>query len=306
MSIRQVKAKINKGDSDKLLYSDFGVLTLKEFTNVLYSEMNLESGNVCVFVNKQVIGNLLYSRQWWNEGRVNICPGFNYINNQMLAPTFDHFSAKLDGCNPNIVSVGCGVAYLERQYMEKTGKKVYLVDPDPTYFQSKSINDLGEYKMDVSYVNELINKHPNLVGNCTLVLIKPQPEDDGAISTPPSYDVEAIKALKPKDIIFYGDIGGSDGSTALHKWFHSQNLPSSKMRGCEFNGLADDDFSLFGSTKEGEYRLNGKIIFRNYSSYDLNIISWTEIFGLCADEDTFYDPDDAIDKYNCVLRLTRN
>jgi len=95
---------------------------------------------------------------------------------------------------------------------EKLRKKLILIDPDPESFEPYP-KKKGYLKPDFPYVSNLIEKRPDVVGNCVLLLIWPEPEA--------LYDFEAVMYLKPLSIlILYEKPEGWNMGCAAGKLMH--------------------------------------------------------------------------------------
>jgi hypothetical protein len=74
-------------------------------------------------------------------------------------------------------------------------------------------------KPHYSDVHELIEKAPELIGNCSLLIVWPSPNNA-------NYDVEAIKILKPNRVVSIFDASGSAASFDFHILMDNLNLPN--------------------------------------------------------------------------------
>jgi hypothetical protein len=103
-----------------------------------------------------------------------------------------------------LVSIGSGSASIEHY----SKLDWILVDPNPSEFHGSFI-----MKPDFSYVDDLINSNPSIVGNCLLFLNWCCPNDS-------EYDYEAIIKLKPKAIMsIYEMFEGGSGAAGGHNFF---------------------------------------------------------------------------------------
>ena len=124
------------------------------------------------------------------------------------------FAFVTNGKDLPIVSVGSGDAETEYAFERRHHKKIICVDPDPKSFNKGITYIEPEY----SYVDDLIQNQPELVGNCHLLLIWPLPNRS-------EYDVDAIEKLNPLSfVIVYEPSGGSGGRKLLYSFLPSQNL----------------------------------------------------------------------------------
>lgn len=128
-----------------------------------------------------------------------------------------------------IVSVGCGVAYLESllikivQTMSEDmkisnindplmQKGIVCVDPTPQSFNS------GDPNMEISYptVDDLLAVNTHVKNNCVLILNWATPSM--------SYDFDAIHALSPQIVLSCFDTWGCAGSSRFHQWMNLSGL----------------------------------------------------------------------------------
>lgn len=115
-----------------------------------------------------------------------------------------------------IISVGSGTGRIEKMLMDNGVSDIICVDPDPQSFDNTEIVIKPHY----STVNQLIIKHPELVGNCSLMLIWSTPVES-------TYDYDAIVKLQPNDIFIQYESIGAAGGNKLHKFMKSIGLPNS-------------------------------------------------------------------------------
>lgn len=125
-----------------------------------------------------------------------------------------------------IVSVGSGFGYLEKLLEFELNFKFILIDHNPFESICKPYPDITENyllknpdfikfyrKPNYKDIKELKSFNQNIIGNCDLMLIWPEP----GISL---YDMDAITTLKPNSIfILYGDAypnEGCAGGVLLH------------------------------------------------------------------------------------------
>ena len=136
---------------------------------------------------------------------------YQEIPYRTIASYFGRLPAELP-----IVSVGCGPGTTEWKLKHKYGlgdRRWILVDPAPESFQKYPPGGHYSLRVDADLVKNLIQKEPNLVGNCVLFLPWPSPNDDAG-----NYDMEAVILLHPKAIILVFETVGSAGSHAMHTW----------------------------------------------------------------------------------------
>ena len=116
-----------------------------------------------------------------------------------------HIATYLNDClaiSPHIISVGCGNGAYEYEISldnEKLRSKMILVDPEPEQF-GKYPKTGRHLAVTHTTVASLVAQKPDVVDNCVLLLIWPPPTlPENRLE--PSYDYEAVMALKPKSII---------------------------------------------------------------------------------------------------------
>jgi hypothetical protein len=102
------------------------------------------------------------------------------------------------------ISVGSGNGVFEK-LLEMDGIHVTCVDP--LLMKNWLHSESSGLKPKYDYVKNAIEKEPHLIGQ-NLILISPLPEKKGRTS----YDIEAIKVIKPNKIFMLIDIEGSSGS----------------------------------------------------------------------------------------------
>jgi hypothetical protein len=83
------------------------------------------------------------------------------------------------------------------EYVKEKKKEVELVEP--------------HYSMCFSYVKDLMETHPELVGNCSVFINWPEPSNS-------EYDIESIKLLKPRHILTICETTGSAGGRKFLEW----------------------------------------------------------------------------------------
>ena len=107
------------------------------------------------------------------------------------------------------VSIGSGNGSVERQ-LAPDGS-IICVDPEPTKFQK---NDPEHQSQDPAYAttDTLVVDQPNLVDGCNMFLNYPYSNKEGR------YDVEAVKLLRPKQILAVLDTSGGAGSDLFLEW----------------------------------------------------------------------------------------
>lgn len=112
-----------------------------------------------------------------------------------------------------VVSVGSGCGVVEsllRQFWPPTS---YLVEP-ADQLKGRAWDGKFVLRPDFPLLKDLIQAHPEVVGNCGLLIMYPSPWD--------SYDAEAIRTLKPKIIVMSWEIGGTSGSEEFLEWAREQ------------------------------------------------------------------------------------
>jgi hypothetical protein len=137
----------------------------------------------------------------------------------------------LNATKRTVVSVGCGNGVYEKR-LRNAGLDVILVDPKPESWVSYPVDENTYLKPDYSYVRDLVENMPEIVGNCTLFLCWPSPNGS-------TYDIEAVKLLNPLFVVtFYETIGGAGGEI-FHSWLSTTGAP------CEISPCGK-----FGETKK--------------------------------------------------------
>lgn len=133
--------------------------------------------------------------------------------------------------NTKLVSVGSGNGTVEHYIQSKlsTPTPIICIDPEPESW-SGAFPTTGKFipPMFGTVSEALIGDTLDLVDQCTLMMIWPNPppenaidhgspnEDDWSRFLP--YDLEAIQKLRPKTIFIYYDATGSSGSSWLQTW----------------------------------------------------------------------------------------
>lgn len=157
------------------------------------------------------------------------------ILEELSFPSFDHYS-KLD-CSAYLkaaanlgfplVEVGSGDARAMKWLMTVNPKvEAYCVDPNPKSYT----NNEPSIEPCAATVDDLIEKNPDLVQNCVLVLIRPTPSL--------RYDIDAIRLLRPRGIFAMISIDGSDGSDRMQYFANDQGCPT-------FGGAQKDNWDNY-------------------------------------------------------------
>lgn len=125
-----------------------------------------------------------------------------------------------------IIEIGSGNGDVSKLLYDH-GFNIIAIDPfDGIYTKN---DDSVIYKPDYPTVKDLVDDKPELIGNCNLVMIWCNPLLD-------CYDLEAIKILKPYEIIVLTELeNNTANSTIFHKWMKS-DYDSPK-----YNGSLDYD-----------------------------------------------------------------
>lgn len=108
----------------------------------------------------------------------------------------------------NIVSVGCGSGKYEK--MLDPDERIICVDPNPLYYREEK----EQRKINYKYTKELITDKPDIIGNCSLMLIWPFACLDDRSE---GYDIDTITQLKPIKLMIIYDATGFSGSPELAK-----------------------------------------------------------------------------------------
>jgi hypothetical protein len=119
--------------------------------------------------------------------------------------------------NLPIVSIGSGSGSIEHytNNLQSNNIKWILIDPAPVSFHGNLVME-----PNYSYVDDLINTNPNIIGNCLLFLNWCDPNDS-------EYDYEAIIKLQPIAICSvyeeYESYNGAAGGEKFFNWTLSNN-----------------------------------------------------------------------------------
>ena len=106
-----------------------------------------------------------------------------------------------------IISVGSGNGKFEKHCSRVIEKDIICVDPKPNSYNT----GVGLYVKPIyGTFEELIENSPEIVGNCNLLIIWATPSL--------TYDIDAIKALKPVKMVILYDASGSAGSGDFHDY----------------------------------------------------------------------------------------
>ncbi len=120
-----------------------------------------------------------------------------------------------------VVSVGSGEAILEEWMTNfRPATTLHCVDPEPESYA------IGKPRIipEAESVAKLIEKLPDLVDNCAVVIIRPSPTVPRARMI--GYDVESVVLLRPRVILVLYCADGGDGSDELHKFLEENGCPS--------------------------------------------------------------------------------
>jgi len=122
-----------------------------------------------------------------------------------------------------LVSVGCGIAIVEREARAQVKNDFYLVDPNPGSYYPFIENFLHRLIVEAgmpathSYTKELVTERPELTkGNGCLLFL------NWCDFGNHDYDMEAVRLLKPRAILTIVDILGSAGSEQFHRFLKSE------------------------------------------------------------------------------------
>jgi hypothetical protein len=128
--------------------------------------------------------------------------------------------------NLPIVDVGSGDArtshWLQQQQSnEVSPATIYCVDPAPESYVGLEGRQVM-IKPVAATTQEIVETHPELIGECAMMLIRPQPPSPGRVC----YDMDAWRLLKPKVVLVLYCADGGDGSPELHSWLNMNGCPS--------------------------------------------------------------------------------
>ncbi len=151
--------------------------------------------------------------------------------------------------NLPIVSIGSGSGSIE--HYTKDSIKWILIDPQPESFHGSVIME-----PNYSYLDELINTNPNIIGNCLLFLNWCYPNES-------EYDYEAIIKLQPIAICsIYEEFNSSNGAAGGEKFFQwTQTNTDYKM--IEEHNLTPYDCDINNLNIMIKIWQNNKIPFEN-------------------------------------------
>lgn len=114
------------------------------------------------------------------------------------------------------ISVGSGNAIVEKMLEDYLDIEIITVDPNPNVFMEipESFKEKHKNKgKHFSLVEELIEKQPEIKGNCVLIL-------NWTAENESIYDIEAIKNLLPLYICSICEVStGIAAGGEFHKWF---------------------------------------------------------------------------------------
>jgi len=133
-----------------------------------------------------------------------------------------------------IVDLGSGDARLSHWLLQqRPDASIYCVDPDAGCYAKEGSPVL--IQPHAANAAELVEKHPELVGNCAMAIIRPQPPRPGF----QCYDLDGWQLLRPKVVLVLYCADGGDGSPELHSWLHRNGCPSFSLARDEvdFDGL---------------------------------------------------------------------
>lgn len=117
-----------------------------------------------------------------------------------------------------LISVGSGNGKFEHKIIDQyPNVKIICVDPDPESYSKLPILLYPEF----STTDDLVQKFPELVGNCLLLLNWCYPNDS-------TYDYDAIMKLKPIAFVsIYESLGdvtnGAAGGEMFYNFLHDEN-----------------------------------------------------------------------------------
>jgi hypothetical protein len=106
-----------------------------------------------------------------------------------------------------IISLGSGNGKLENYLYSNGYSNILCIEPE---IFSHNKEQIIYKKPDFNYVDEVISKKPDIIGNCSLMIIWPYNNS--------SYDIESIQKLKPKNILILYESNGYSGSKELLKF----------------------------------------------------------------------------------------
>jgi hypothetical protein len=176
-----------------------------------------------------------------------------------------------------IISVGSGNGELEyrlSQRKEFANNKFYCVDPNPESYNP--YNPTAMMKPDFPYVSDLIQQHPELVGNCTLLLGWADPSED--------YDFEAIQLLKPMSIISIAENEGGAGGQLFHDWCFKNNYDDKEP---EYTYIGCKTKFKYGMIRDLNLTLEGWL--HSSIPFDDSIIIDSGLYEDVYEEDMCYD-----------------
>jgi hypothetical protein len=111
-----------------------------------------------------------------------------------------------------IISVGSGSGYVEHTL--GCDDRIICIDPQPKWYGNQDVVLEPKYP----FVRDLIMDRPEIVGECHLMLVWPTP---GNVT----YDIRAIRDLKPRMVTIIYDSSGSAGGSPLIAWLYAMGGP---------------------------------------------------------------------------------
>jgi hypothetical protein len=137
--------------------------------------------------------------------------------NRALHPfTLSSWKEYIDGCPPwiPVVSVGSGLGQAEYALERVCDREFILVDPTPHEWKGHIPRSKSPQRStDYAYVLDLIARRPSVVKDCILMLKWPYPGNKYG-----SYDLDAIRHLRPRCILIHYERWGCAGTYGLHQW----------------------------------------------------------------------------------------
>lgn len=136
-----------------------------------------------------------------------------------------------------IISVGSGDGEFER--LVENEYKVNIICVDPKKFSKVDADNKYLHLPDYAYIDDLIKSVPDVVSNCTLFLLWPEPNTS-------TYDIEAVSKLLPTSILVAYEYYGGAGGEYFHHWLGTMGID---------NGWSDNDTRYLDQLKNHPYKL---------------------------------------------------
>lgn len=187
-------------------------------------------------------------------GEENVCQLINII--------YESYGSKFP-----IVSVGSGAGRLEKLFSTQTEHaEIICIDPDPTSFMGDKVYFEPKY----SYVDELIQNEPYIIGNCILLLNWCEPKL--------TYDYEAVLKCKPVAIFTiierYKFEAGAAGGKQFHQFLENCGMDEDHSSKTEYDIVHQ---VYLGDSEFEEYPADFRCVWLNRKDVQYNKDQVTEL-----------------------------